>query len=267
MKLVKPLVFFDLETTGVNITTDRIVQIAIVKMNVDGSTEEKTRLINPEMPIPKEATEVHGITDEMVKDQPTFKQVAKTLKEVFRDCDIAGFNSDDFDVPLIIQEFARVQIEFPDWELDFVDVLKVERKVNSHKLGETFKRYTGETLEGAHDALEDTRATKTVFEHQMSRLTEIFSENEDFDGKFTPKMIDEFCQGDKKRFDYAGKTHIKEGVVYWSFGKCKDQPVLDDRGYLNWVLNQDFPIETKNKLKALIVNPQGNVFDSQENTK
>jgi DNA polymerase-3 subunit epsilon len=253
MKLLKPLIFFDLETTGTNISTDKIVQIAIVKTNVDGSTEQKTRLVNPGIPIPKEATDVHGITDEMVKDAPTFAQIAKGLKATFEGCDIAGYNSDTFDVPLLIQEFAQINIEFPDWEVFFIDVLTIERKVNSHKLGETFKRYTGESLEGAHDALADTQATKTVFQHQFTKLYEIFAEHEDFDGGFTPKMVDEFCQGDQKRFDYAGKTYIKDEIVFWSFGKCKDQPVLDDRGYLNWVLNQDFPIETKNKLKNLII--------------
>jgi DNA polymerase-3 subunit epsilon len=253
MKLSKPLIFFDLETTGVNISSDRIVQIAIVKMNVDGTTDEKTKLINPGIPIPKEATDVHGITDEMVKDQPKFGQIAKGLKSTFEGCDIGGFNSDNFDVPLIIQEFQNVGIEFPDWDVDFIDVLKVERIINSNKLGEVFKRYTGETLEGAHDALEDTRATKKIFAHQLNKLKDIFAEIEGFEGELTPKIIDRYCQGDQKRFDYAGKTYIKDETVFWSFGQHKDKPVLEDRGYLNWVLNKDFPIETKNKLKELIL--------------
>jgi DNA polymerase-3 subunit epsilon len=253
MNLQRPLIFFDLETTGTNISTDKIVQIAIVKTNVDGTTEEKTRLVNPGIPIPKEATDVHGITDEMVKDQPTFGQIAKALKSTFEGCDIAGYNSDNFDVPLIIQEFQRVQIQFPDWDLDFIDVLKIERIINSHKLGETFKRYTGEVLEGAHDALADTRATKTVLAHQLVELKKIFDQHDGFEGEITPKAIDQLLQGDQKRFDYAGKTYIKDGIVFWAFGKCQNNPVLDDRSYLNWVLNSDFPIETKNKLKELIV--------------
>ena len=248
MKLLKPIVFFDLETTGVNTSTDKIVQIAVIKINTDGSREEKEMLIDPQMPIPPSATEVHGITDEMVQGKPTFKQVSKGIKDFFYGSDIAGYNSDNFDVPILMQEFHRCQIEFPDWELNFVDVLKVERLLNSHKLTDAFKRYTGKDLDDAHEALADTRATEAVFMDQLKRLNEDDSLTEDH----TPESIDKLCQGENIRFDYAGKCYIKDGVVFWSFGKNKDNPVLEDPGYLNWVLNSDFPIETKNKLKSLL---------------
>lgn len=248
MKLQRPIVFFDLETTGVNITTDRIVQIAAIKIDVDGTRTEKTTLINPTISIPKEATEVHGITDDMVKDQPTFKQISKSLFSFFEGCDIGGYNSDVFDVPLLIQEFHRCEIEFPTWEVFFLDGLKIERIINSHKLEETFKRYTGKTLENAHDALADTQATFEVISEQIGVINGDGTRNEDI----TIEQLDKFIQGDNLRFDYAGKCYMKEDVVYWSFGKNKDNPVLDDRGYLNWVLTSDFPIQTKKKLKELL---------------
>jgi len=253
IKLIKPIVFFDLETTGTNTNTDRICQIGITKVFQDGTIESKSLFVNPQMPIPKEATEVHGITDEMVKDAPTFKQISKALKEKFNDSDIGGYNSDNFDIPLLSQEFERCDIVFHDEETTTIDIYKIEKIVNSHKLGETFKRYTGTELENSHDASADTEATRIVFEHQMKRLIEVLGENiENFNGEVTTEMIDTFCQGDEKRFDFAGKTYLKDGVVYWSFGKCMNKPVLDDRGYLNWVLSNDFPAETKRKLKSLL---------------
>lgn len=249
MKLNKPLIIFDLETTGTDITIDRIVQIATMKLFPNGECEEKEYLINPGIPIPKEASEVHGITDEMVKDAPTFKQLANAMNDYFKGSDIGGYNSDNFDVPLLMQEFHRCEIEFPSWELNFVDMLKIERIVNSHKLSETYKRYTLQDLDDAHDAMADVKGTKTVFDHQL----ELLKETEGFEEGVTIESIDKFCQGDNERFDYAGKAYIKDGVVYWSFGKWKDHPVLDDRGYLNWVLSSNFPIETKKKLKELLI--------------
>jgi len=253
IKLKKPIVFFDLETTGVSIGNDKVIQIAITKVFPNGDVVSKSKLINPGILIPKEATDVHGITDEMVKDSPTFKQIAKALSEEFDGCDLGGFNSDNFDIPLLSSEFEKCGIEFPNPESTPIDVLKIERIINSHKLGETFKRYTGKELENSHDASVDTEATRVVFELQLPKLIEIIkSQDEEFQGELTPEIIDKFCQGDEQRFDFAGKTYFKDDVVYWSFGKNKDKPVLDDRSYLNWVLSSEFPLETKNKLKSLL---------------
>ena len=240
MKLEKPIVFFDLETTGVSVGTDKIVQIACVKVNTDLSKEEKKMLINPQIPIPASATEVHGITDEMVKDAPLFKQIAKGLNEFMAGCDLGGYNSDNFDIPLLIEEFKRAGLDFPTWELNFLDVLKYERLLNPQKLEAVYKRYTGKDLDGAHDALNDVRATIEILEFQTA-------------GKeLSTKEIDEFCQEDKKRFDYAGKMYVKDEIVLWSFGKNMNKPVLDDLGYVEWVLNQDFPTQTKEKIKQLL---------------
>ena len=242
MKLNRPIVFFDLETTSVEISTARVVQIACIKINMDGSTEEKKMFINPSIPIPAEAIEVHGITNDMVKDAPFFSQIAKGLYSFFKDCDIAGYNSDAYDVPLLCEEFGRLSITFLDWDYNLVDVLKYERLLKPNKLADVYKRYTGKELEGSHDAMNDVKATFEILFHQIGDNEEI-----------TPEEIDEFCQGNRKRFDVAGKTYLnEEGIVFWSFGKNMNKPVLDDKGYLEWVLKNDFPSETKFKLRQLL---------------
>jgi len=244
MNITRPIVFFDLETTGLDLSTDRAVSIATLKIDLEGKTEEKKILINPEMDIPKEASEIHGITNEMVADAPTFKQISKSLFSYFENCDIAGFNSDYYDVPLLMKEFSRCGIDFPTWELNLVDVLKFERMLNSNKLSEVYLRYTGKELEGAHDAMNDIKAT---FEILMCQL-EKHGKND-----LTPQEIDLMCQGERKRFDLSGKTYLNaNGEVCWSIGKNANNPVTKDTAYLNWVLNSDFPEETKAKLRTLL---------------
>ena len=244
MNITRPIVFFDLETTGLDLSTDRAVSIATLKIDLEGKTEEKKILINPEMDIPKEASDIHGITNEMVADAPTFKQISKSLFSYFENCDIAGFNSDYYDVPLLMKEFSRCGIDFPTWELNLVDVLKFERMLNSNKLGEVYLRYTGKELEGAHDAMNDIKAT---FEILMCQL-EKHGKND-----LTPQEIDLRCQGERKRFDLSGKTYLNaNGEVCWSIGKNANNPVTKDTAYLNWVLKSDFPEETKAKLRTLL---------------
>lgn len=250
MKLLKPIIIFDLETTGVSINDDKIVQMATIKIHPDGTEEGKTILLNPERPIPKDASDVHGITDEMVKDAPTFKQVSKSMFEYFDGCDLGGYNSDNFDIPLLMAEFDRCGIEFLKWEPNVIDGLKIERLINSHKLENAYKRHTGKTLDDAHDAMADSKATLEVLRSQFKML----SNQEEMSDELSIKDVDEYCQDENKRFDYAGKTYEKDGVVYWTFGKHKDKPVLDDRSYLNWVLSSNFPIQTKTKLKSLLTN-------------
>jgi DNA polymerase-3 subunit epsilon len=244
MNITRPIVFFDLETTGLDLSKDRAVSIATLKIDLEGKTEEKKILINPEIAIPKEASDIHGITDEMVADAPTFKQISKSLFTYFENCDIAGFNSDYYDVPLLMKEFSRCGIEFPAWELNLIDVLKFERMLNSNKLEEVYLRYTGKALEGAHDALNDIRAT---FEILMCQLQKHGKED------LTPQEIDLMCQGERKRFDLSGKTYLNaNGEVCWSIGKNANNPVTKDTAYLNWVLSSDFPEETKAKLRTLL---------------
>jgi DNA polymerase-3 subunit epsilon len=241
MKITKPIIFFDLETTGVDVVNSRIVQIACIKIDLDGNKEEKCMLIKPLIPIPKEASDIHGITDEKVKDAPYFSQIAVALNEYFSGCDIGGYNSDNFDIPLLIQEFERCNIEFPTWELNLVDVLKYERLLHSNTLEAVYQRYTGKKLEGSHDALNDVRATLEVLLHQL-----------ELNQEKTPAEIDLDCQANKKRYDFCNKTYInKEGVVCWSFGKNINKSVVEDMGYFEWVLKNEFPTELKTKLKQL----------------
>lgn len=244
MNIKRPIIIFDLETTGVEINKDRIVQIGAIKMNVDGSLEEKSVLINPTIPIPKEATEIHKITDEDIKDAPTFKQIAKNFCKWLTGCDIGGYNSDNFDVPLLIEEFARAGVQYPVGDINFIDVIKIERLVNSHKLEDTYKRYTGNELKDAHDALEDSKATLIVLQKQIELYNEIIPNKID--------ELDQFCQGDKKRVDYAGKLYEKDGEIYWNFGKHKDQLVKETLEYASWVIGVDFPSNTKDHLKRIM---------------
>ncbi|MEZ4961938.1 MAG: 3'-5' exonuclease [Saprospiraceae bacterium] len=224
MHLTRPLIFFDLETTGTNTAQDRILQIGAIKMRPDGGREEKNVLINPGIPIPAAATAVHGISDEDVKDAPVFRQIAKSFAQWLSGCDLAGYNSDNFDVPILVEEFDRVGIEFPEEGTRFIDFLKIERNVNSHRLEETYKRYTGQPLDGAHDALADVRATATVFQLQLERNPNLPTSIPD---------LEELCQGENGRVDFAGKLYEKDGQVCWSFGKHKGELVSETRDYAN----------------------------------
>ena len=241
---MKDTIFFDIETTGVNTTTARIVQIAAIKVMQDGTMIEKDILVNPQVQIPKEASDIHGITNEMVADKPTFKQLAKSIASFFEGCVIAGYNSDSYDVVILAAEFERAGVNFDFSNVTFLDMLKIERLVNSHKLGDTYKRYTGEELDGAHNALNDVRATLAVFEHQ--KQNSLIS-------SLTHDEIDLLCQGEKKRFDIAGKMYINaENVVCWAFGQNIGKDVRDNISYCEWFLRSDFPLESKNKLRTII---------------
>ncbi len=248
MKLEKPIIYFDAETTGVDTEVDRIVELACIKYFPDGrKPEEKTIVVNPGIPIPKEASDVHGITDEMVKDKPFFSQYAKSLRAWFQDCDLAGFNSDNFDVNLLSSEFVRAELEPIDWNPSLFDVLKLYRDLFPNTLSEVYKRLTGEDLEGAHGALADIIATKVIGDILLPSLIEKSEKPIE-----TTKDIDDYLQGDKKRFDLAGKMYIdSEGVVRWNFSKNKDMPVLEDLGFLGWFNKQNFPQESKNKIIEL----------------
>lgn len=243
MKLEKPLIIFDLETTGVNIATDRVVQIACLKIYPDKTEEEKQTLVNPTIPIPKEAIEVHGIKNKDVEGAPTFKQISKSLFEFMSSCDIAGYNSDNFDVPLIIEEFYRCGIDFPkDNETNFIDFFQSERKIYSRKLTEAYKRYTGKELDDAHDAMSDVNGTKEVMLGQLEKLG----------FKSVSELKDFYTNEDKQSFDFAGKLYQKDGEVFYNFGKHKDQKVKDFTSYALWMISKDFPRDTKNKLSQIL---------------
>ncbi len=242
MKFKKPIIFFDLETTGLDVVNDRICQIGAIKVLPNGETEEKKLLINPTIPIPKEASDVHNITNEMVKDAPKFNQVAKAMNEWFDGCDIGGYNSDNYDIPLLVEEFYRCGVTFPrNNNISFVDVLKLEREINSHKLENTYRRYTGKEFL-AHDALEDIKATVEVFKCQIEKHKI----------ETDAAAIDKMLQGDKKRVDLANKIYLTDGKYYWSFGKNKDQELKADLSYCRWVTSANFSQNTKNWITKIL---------------
>ena len=243
MQLERPIIFFDLETTGTHTENDRIVQIAAIKRFPDGEIEEKNLLIKPQRHIPEAASEVHGITDEMVKEKAEFRQYAKSMFNWFAGCDLAGYNSNQFDIPMLAAEFRRCGYVFPDGDTHFVDILMIERLVNSHRLEATYKRYTGEDLEGAHDALADIRATITILYNQLKKHADL---------PLTPKELDTLTTGDEPRADISGKLRWVEGTLVWNFGKHRGQPVVETLDYAEWFLRADFPADAKALVQELM---------------
>ncbi len=240
LNLKNPLIFFDLETTGINIVSDRIVEISMIKVNPNGSEEEQTYRINPEMPIPKQASEIHGIYDDDVKDKPTFKQIAKQLAKFFEGCDIAGYNSNRFDVPLLAEEFLRADIDFDMKNRKFIDVQTIFHKMEQRTLVAAYKFYCNEDLTNAHSASADTLATYKVLKAQLDRYDNL-ENNVDFLYKFSSQ---------NKNVDFAGRIiYNDKGEEIFNFGKYKGQKVEDifekDKGYYSWILNSDFPLYTK----------------------
>jgi DNA polymerase-3 subunit epsilon len=246
LKLTKPMCFFDLETTGINITSDRIVEISILKVFPNGKEERHTWKVNPEMPIPPETTAVHGISDEDVKDAPTFKQLAKEVHNLIKDADLAGFNSNRFDIPLLAEEMLRVDMDFDMKSRVAVDVQTIFHKKEQRTLSAAYKFYCNESLENAHSAEADTVATYEVLKAQLDRYDDL--END-------AKFLAEFSSR-KKFADFAGfLIYNKEGEECFSFGKHKGKLVTEvlenEPGYFGWLLNADFPLYTKKVLTAI----------------
>lgn len=242
MKFNKTIAFIDLETTGVDILKDKIVQIAVIRITPDGTREEKEMLINPLISIPEGASEVHGITDEMVKDSPSFNKIAVNLNKFIEGCDIGGYNSNSFDVPLLIEEFKRCGIDFSLENRNFVDVFNIEKQLNRRNLSSVYKRYTGKELDGAHDALVDVRATIEILEKQVS-INELEIDSE---------KLDLLSQGDVKRVDLSGKLCEIDGEVCWTFGKNYGKPIRNDISYVNWFLTQQVPSETESIIRNIL---------------
>ena len=235
------MVFFDLETTGTNISTDRIVEISVVKVMPDGEQIVRTRRINPEMPIPADATAVHHITDEDVKDCPSFRQVAKSLREFMVGCDFCGFNSNRFDLPLLAEEFLRagVEVDFFD-KAKYVDVQNLFHKKEERTLVAAYRFYCGKELEAAHSANADTMATYEVLCAQLDKYGDL--EN-------SVEFLSEFSSRGKSA-DFAGRIgYDNEGKEIFTFGKYKGQRVEDifakEPSYYDWMMNGDFPQYTK----------------------
>ena len=240
LNLKNPIVFFDLETTGTNIAADRIVEIAYLKVHPNGNEESKCMRINPERPIPADSTAVHGITDADVADSPTFRQVAQTIANDIEGCDLAGYNSNRFDIPLLAEEFMRADIDIDLMRRKFVDVQVVFHKMEQRTLSAAYKFYCDADLNDAHSALADTKATYEVLKAQLDRY-DVLENNVDFLSAFTSF---------NKNADFAGRIvyNDKDEEVF-NFGKYKGQRVVDvfkqDIGYYGWMMNGDFPLYTK----------------------
>ncbi len=232
LTLRRPIVFFDLETTGTNISHDRIVEISIVKVMPDGSEIVKTRRVNPEMPIPAEATAIHHITDDDVKNEPTFKQIAKSLAQLFVGCDIAGFNSNRFDIPLLDQEFQRADVDFDFSKAHFIDVQTIFHKKEPRTLVAAYRYYCGKELEDAHSASADTMATYEVLKAQLEveALSEFASQSRNVD--FVGRLV----YDDQKR----------EVINFGKYkGRLAEDVLRTDPGYYAWIMQGDFTKNTK----------------------
>jgi DNA polymerase-3 subunit epsilon len=246
LNLKKPICFFDLETTGINIATDRIVEISILKVFPNGNKESHTWRVNPEMKIPEVVTAIHGITDEMVLNEPTFKELANKVYTLIKDCDLGGFNSNRFDIPLLAEELLRADIDFDMKKSLSVDVQTIFHKMEKRTLEAAYKFYCNESLDNAHSAAADTNATYEVLKAQLDKY-------EDLENDIT--SLSSFS-AHRNFADFAGYIGFNEdGVEVFSFGKHKGSLVLEvlekEPGYFGWLLNANFPLYTKKVLTAI----------------
>lgn len=245
LKLEKPIVFFDLETTGIQISSDRIVEISFLKIFPNGNKESKTWLVNPTIPIPSESTEIHGISDEKVKNEPTFKELAPEISKIIHNCDLAGYNSNKFDIPLLAEEFLRVGVDFNMKNRKAVDVQNIFHKMEQRTLIAAYKFYCNKELTNAHSAEADTTATYEILLSQLEKYEEL-ENNINFLSEFS-LLGGEFA-------DMAGFIRYnKNGEEILSFGKYKGvtlkQIWQENKGYFSWIQNADFPLFTKNIMK------------------
>ncbi len=240
LKLKNSIAFLDLETTGLNIVTDRIVEISIIKINPNGQEEEYTKRINPTIPIPKQASDIHGIFDNDVKDMPTFKEIGKNIAKFIEGCDLAGYNSNKFDIPMLAEEFLRAEIDLDMRKRKFVDVQTIFYKMEQRTLIAAYKFFCDKDLTNAHSANADTKATYEVLKAQLDRYPDL--ENDiDFLSNFSSHT---------KNVDFAGRIIYNEkGEEEINFGKHKgktvEQVLKTDLGYYSWVMNNDFALDTK----------------------
>ena len=253
LKISKPICFFDLETTGINISLDRIVEISILKVFPNGNKESKTWLVNPGIPIPLEVSNIHGITNDTVKNKPSFKSIASDVKSMLQNCDLAGFKSNKFDIPLLVEELLRSDIDFSLENISTVDVQNIFHKMEQRTLSAAYKFYCGKSLENAHSSKADTLATFEVLESQIQKYPDLQNDI---------KFLSEFSTRGKN-VDLAGFIKYNEDdIPCFSFGKHKGKTVdyilKNEPGYFGWLLNADFPMYTKKVLTQLRLNKLNN---------
>ena len=247
LNLTKPIIFFDLETTGIDVVNDRIVEMSYVKIDPNGDETSKHFRVNPEMHIPEQASAVHGIYDDDVKDCKTFKEWAPEVIRDFEGCDIAGFNSNHFDVPMLVEEMLRVGASFSTQGRRFVDVQNIYHKLERRTLIAAYKFYCDKNLEDAHSALADTMATYEVLKAQLDHYPDVLQNDIDFLAEYSRK---------NNNIDFAGRFVYDENKTpVFNFGKYKGMPVKDvlnrDPSYYAWMMNGDFARNTKDVLTKL----------------
>ena len=246
LNLKNPLIFFDVETTGLNVSKDKIIELSYIKVYPNGTEESNTVRINPGFPIPAESSAIHHITDEDVKDCPMFKQVARILEKVFEGCDIAGFNSNRFDIPILVEEFLNAGVSINFSKRKFIDVQTIFHKMEQRTLSAAYKFYCHKELDSAHSACADTRATYEVLKAQLDMYPSLVNDVE-FLSKFSSQT---------RNVDFAGRiVYNDNNVEVFNFGKYKGQPVEEilkkDVGYYGWIMQGDFPQNTKIVITAI----------------
>ncbi|MBS1738375.1 MAG: 3'-5' exonuclease [Bacteroidetes bacterium] len=245
LQLTRPIAFIDLETTGINLATDRIIEIAIIKISPDRTRTVKHKLVNPQMPIPKESSDIHGITDDKVKDAPAFKEVANELKQFIGNSDLSGYNSNRFDIPLLMEEFLRAGIVFEMNDRRMLDVQTIFHMMEKRTLEAAYKFYCQKDLVDAHSAEADASATWEILEAQLDRYHQL-GDSVDSILKFT---------GEENIVDFARRFSIVNGVEVFNFGKFKGRPVQEvlkaEPQYYDWMMKGDFPLHTKQKLTEI----------------
>ncbi|WP_209330531.1 3'-5' exonuclease [Lunatimonas salinarum] len=254
LNLRSPLAFFDLEATGINISSDRIVEISILKLFPDGTKETKTSRINPTIPIPQEASLIHGIYDEDVRHAPKFKDIASELFQFFEGADLAGFNVLKFDIPLLVEEFLRAGLDFDIERRNLLDSQKIFHLMEKRNLAAAYKFYCGKSLENAHSAEADTVASYEVFKAQIARYQG--EAVEDLQGNLLGTMENDMRKLhnllNEKMVDLAGRFIFNDkGEEVFNFGKLKgktiEQVLVEEPGYYDWMMKGDFPLDTKRK--------------------
>jgi DNA polymerase-3 subunit epsilon len=253
LKISKPICFFDLETTGVNVSSDRIVEISILKIFPNGNKESKTWLVNPGVPIPLEASNIHGITNDIIKNEPLFKMIASDIKSMINNCDLAGFNSNKFDIPLLAEELLRSEIDFSLDNVSTIDVQNIFHKMEQRTLSAAYQFYCGKSLDNAHSSKADTLATFEVLESQIEKYDDL-ENNVSFLSDFSERG---------KNVDLAGfikynEDHIPCFSCGKHNGKTVDYVLENESGYFGWLLNADFPMYTKKVLTQIRLNKLNN---------
>jgi DNA polymerase-3 subunit epsilon len=246
LHLRRPIAFIDLETTGINVSSDRIVEISVLKINPNGKKEWMSNRINPEMPIPPKSTAIHGITDEDVADSPTFKEIAKKLTAFLEGTDLAGYNAIKFDIPVLAEEFLRANIDFNFHKRKYVDVQVIFHKKEQRTLAAAYQFYCNRELENAHSSKADTEATYEVLKAQLDRYNDLENNVE--------KLAD--FSAYNNIVDFAGRIIYDEnGIEIFNFGKHKGKPVelvfREEPSYYSWMMNGDFPLYTKKILTEI----------------